>query len=67
MMSGVQNLSTPGQLLRVIAWMVLADLEAAAPSMEGLLLLETSKQRYLAAHDCLLNQIERMGEKIERR
>ena len=67
MMGGVRNLSTPGELQRVLCWMLMVDLEAAAPSMEGLLLLEMNKQRYLKAHDWLLDQLEKLGERIERR
>ena len=69
LMSKIENLSSPSQLLRATSWLQLVDLEAAsaAAGVESASLLERSKTRYLCAHDWLLSQLEHMGEKIERR
>ena len=69
LMSKIENLSSPSQLLRATSWLQLVDLEAAsaATGVESASLLERSKTRYLCAHDWLLSQLEHMGEKIERR
>ena len=67
MMSNVANLSTPGELLRVLAWIQMVDLEATVPFIEGAQLVQSTKNNYLTAHTWLLKLLEELGEKIERR
>ena len=56
----IRLLSSAAQLMKVQVHLLLTDLEAAVPSdhlKEGTLLVEYTKEKYLAAQEMLLTQV----------